>query len=108
MTANPLFGVVAPGRPAIFDFQPVNETKAITVLQDPSSITEVTFFLLAGNVIPDGFGAMLYYSIPPFTNWETLGAISPSKPSGIFRTGWSTKEELIGCPIVQLGVALEQ
>ena len=55
-----LFGIVVPGRPVVTDFQPISETKAVTLLQNPSLITEVTFFLL--QPCPQGFGAMLYYS----------------------------------------------
>lgn len=107
MMAAPLFGVVIPGRPPIFDFQPLNETKAITILQQPATIAEITFFLLPSSPIPLNHGAILYYAIEPYSNWEVLGSVSPQKPSGIFRTGWSTKAELVGCPVVQLGVALE-
>ena len=103
----PLFGVVFPGRAPIFDFQPVNETKAVALLNSPASITEITFFLLPTTPISPDFGAILYYAVPPFTQWEVIGAVSPKKPSGIFRTGWSTNEEVAGSPVVQLGVALE-
>ena len=104
---SPLFGVVIPGRPPIFDFQPVDSRKAITIVDHPTVVSEITFFLLPSSPIPPGFGAILYYATPPFQSWEVLGSVSPLKPSGIFRTGWSTKEHLIGCPIIQLGVAIE-
>lgn len=106
--STPLFGVVIPGRPAIFDFQLVDATKAVTIVEQPTTVTEITFFLLPSCPIPAGFGAILYVAVPPFQHWEVLGAVSPLKPSGIFRTGWSTKENLAGCPVVQLGVAIEQ
>mmetsp|Transcript_7560 Transcript_7560/g.7654 ORF Transcript_7560/g.7654 Transcript_7560/m.7654 type:complete len:182 (-) Transcript_7560:1811-2356(-) len=106
MTA-PLFGLVIPGRSPVFDFQIVNETKATTLVEQPQSITEITFFLLPSSPIPVGYGAILYYAIHPFTSWEVLGSVTLQKPSGIFRTGWSTKEDVVGCPMVQLGVALE-
>ena len=54
-----------------------------------------------------GCGAVLYYSPPPFTGWELLGSVSPDKQSGTFRTGWTTKEDMKGCPMVQLGVSVE-
>ena len=101
-----LFGVVVPGRPLITEFRPLTATKAVTVLEQPSSITEITFFLLPTSPIPPGCGAILYYSVD-LVGWEVLGAIYPAKPSGVFRTGWSTKEELAGCPSVYLGVSLE-
>ena len=90
MSAAPLFGIVVPGRPPIFDFQPVNETKAVAVLNSPASITEITFFLLPTTPISADFGAILYYAVPPFTQWEVIGAVSLQKPSGIFRTGSHT------------------
>eukprot|EP01041_Mallomonas_annulata_P006767 gene6767-13713_t len=107
MTSVPFFGVVAPGRPVITDFRPIDETKCVVEFIDPTSITELTFFMLPSSPVPPGFGAVLYYSVPPFQQWEIIGAISPEKPSGIFRTSWATKEDMIGCPLVQLGVSLE-
>jgi len=64
--------------------------------------------MLPTTQLPYGYGAILYYSIPPFHNWEIIGAVHSSKQSGIFRTGWTTKEEMVGCPIVQLGVSIER
>ena len=105
---QPLFGVVAAGRPVMTEFQTLDETKAVTWLQDPTSVAELTFFLLPTTPVPPGHGAILYYAAPPsFDSWVMLGAISPEKPSGVFRTGWPTNESLVGCPCVQLGVALE-
>ena len=102
-----LFGVVVPGRPVMTDFQPVNETKCSAILEDPCSCNELVFFLLPSTPIPPGYGAILYFSIAPFTEWELIGSIWPQKPSGVFRTGWATNESMVGCGMVQLGVALE-
>lgn len=70
-------------------------------------MTDLTFFMLPSTPIPPGFGGVLYYSKPPFTDWELLGCVSPEKPSGVFRTGWTTKEDMVGCGVVQLGVSIE-
>mmetsp|Transcript_6860 Transcript_6860/g.14891 ORF Transcript_6860/g.14891 Transcript_6860/m.14891 type:complete len:203 (+) Transcript_6860:29-637(+) len=102
-----LFGVVVPGRPLITEFQALDSTKAATLLENPGGVTEITFFLLPTTPVPPGFGAILYYSVPPFQNWTILGSVYPAKPSGIFRTKWSTDEEVRGCSVVQLGVSLE-
>eukprot|EP00428_Durinskia_dybowskii_P065411 CAMPEP_0170386398 /NCGR_PEP_ID=MMETSP0117_2-20130122/17013_1 /TAXON_ID=400756 /ORGANISM="Durinskia baltica, Strain CSIRO CS-38" /LENGTH=163 /DNA_ID=CAMNT_0010642217 /DNA_START=87 /DNA_END=575 /DNA_ORIENTATION=+ len=107
MTSQQLFGVVIPGRPVITDFQVVDATKAMAVIEQPATVTELTFFLLPTTVIPPGYGAILYYSVPPFQNWILIGSIDPSKPSGIFRTNWATNEEVRNCPALQLGVSLE-
>lgn len=49
--------------------------------------------------------AVLYYSLPPFVNWEVLGAITMEKPSGVFRTGWTTMDGMTS--VLQLGVSVE-
>lgn len=73
----------------------------------PTEVNEITFFMLPTTPIPAGYGAVLYYSVPPFTSWMVIGAITPDKQSGTFRTGWTTSEAMRGCPIVHLGVSLE-
>jgi hypothetical protein len=85
----------------------IDNAKWVIELVNPVPVSEITFFLLPNAPIPPGYGAALYYSVPPFQNWEVLGCVFPDKPSGIFRTGWSTKEDMIGCPVVQLGVSIE-
>jgi len=107
LATAPLFGVVVPGRPLVTDFHPLDATKAVSILDYPLSVTEITFFLLPTTPVPPGYGAILYYAVPPCDTWQILGAISPDKPSGTFRTGWSTKESMVGVERVQLGVALE-
>ena len=92
----------------MFDFRPVDSTKAVAVLEAPSTVPEIAFFLLASTPIPPGHGAILYYAVPPhFVDWVILGSVSPLKPSAIFRTGFPNNEQLAGCTAVQLGVALE-
>lgn len=107
MASQPLFGVVIPGRPLITEFQQIDATKAVTMVQYPSMVTEITFFLLPSTLIPPGYGAILYYATPPFQNWVLLGSVDPSKPSGTFRTGWSAIEEVKCAEFVQIGVSLE-
>lgn len=103
----PLFGLVIPGRPVITEFQTIDPTKAITIVEQPATVAEITFFLLPTTPIPPGYGAILYYAVPPFNNWVCIGAVDVSKPSGTFRTGWATHDEVRHCPVIQLGVSLE-
>lgn len=107
MATAPLFGIVIPGRPLHADFQLIDNTKAITMVPYPTAVSEITFFLFPSTIIPPNYGAILYYSIPPFQQWELLGSIDPEKPSGVFRTGWATMEEMQNVEMVQIGVSLE-
>ncbi len=108
MAANqPLFGLVIPGRPVITEFQLLDSMKAMTIVEQPATVADITFFLLPSTPIPPGYGAILYYATPPFNSWVLIGSVDPSKPSGVFRTGWATHDEVRHCPVVQLGVSLE-
>lgn len=100
------FGVVIPGRPIFTDFTPFSADKAGVVIPEPQSISEIVFFLLPSSPVPIEHGAVLYFSTDQ-THWELLGNVSHAKPSGVFRTGWSTREELTGCPLIYLAVSLE-
>lgn len=38
---------------------------------------------------------------------EVLGAVAAAKPSGVFRTGWPTNDQMRSCGVAQLGVSIE-
>lgn len=101
------FGIIVPGRFPITDFTAINQTTCVCEIPEPGTIPEVTFYMQpdALSMIPSGFGAVLYYC----TGSENvlLGSIFAEKPSGTFRTGWSTNEDMIGVASVQMGVIIE-
>ena len=105
--SQPLFGLVIPGRPIISDFNVVDSTKAVVLIEQPYTINEITFFLLPNAPIPIGYGAILYWSLPPFSSWTMIGAVWSEKPSGIFRTGLTTNDEVRNHSMIQIGVSLE-
>mmetsp|Transcript_31521 Transcript_31521/g.101215 ORF Transcript_31521/g.101215 Transcript_31521/m.101215 type:complete len:189 (+) Transcript_31521:552-1118(+) len=96
------FGVVIPGRPVLVEFEMIESTKSVATIVNPGEINEMCFFLLPGVVLPPNASAVLYYTVDG-VGWTALGAISPEKPSGIFRTPWHAHVE----GAVQLGVSLE-
>eukprot|EP00584_Thalassiosira_punctigera_P002498 CAMPEP_0172539882 /NCGR_PEP_ID=MMETSP1067-20121228/10996_1 /TAXON_ID=265564 ORGANISM="Thalassiosira punctigera, Strain Tpunct2005C2" /NCGR_SAMPLE_ID=MMETSP1067 /ASSEMBLY_ACC=CAM_ASM_000444 /LENGTH=219 /DNA_ID=CAMNT_0013325633 /DNA_START=72 /DNA_END=731 /DNA_ORIENTATION=- len=113
-----VLGVIIPGGVVRTDFIPSDPsgtkfTLALTGIsgKDISSVSELVFFLLPGVTLPQNHGAMLYWQIvstpasnnmssTPFTaastttEFELVGAIANHRPSGAFRTGWSTNETL--------------
>lgn len=52
--------------------------------------------------------AVLYFSVPPFENWQLLGTVFAEKPSAILRTSWSTNPEIANQSVVQLGISIER
>uniref|UniRef100_A0A7S1Z8Y4 Hikeshi-like domain-containing protein n=1 Tax=Trieres chinensis TaxID=1514140 RepID=A0A7S1Z8Y4_TRICV len=122
-----LFGVVLPGSAVRTDFLPDGTGQKFTLALSGlpphvvSATADLVFFFLPGAVqaIPPGHGAMLYWQAASSatgdaTGFELLGAITPDRPSGIFRTGWSTHEALVGMlskmgmgMVITLGVSVE-
>ena len=136
-----VLGVLIPGGVVRTDFiaSDPSGTKFTLALsgitgKDIASVSELIFFLLPGVSLPQDHGAMLFWQIvsspsamsnpmtsTPFSNgtsttteFELVGAISNQKPSGAFRTGWSTNETLstaLNSPTsnvtINLGVSIE-
>eukprot|EP00547_Thalassionema_nitzschioides_P001678 CAMPEP_0194212434 /NCGR_PEP_ID=MMETSP0156-20130528/12314_1 /TAXON_ID=33649 /ORGANISM="Thalassionema nitzschioides, Strain L26-B" /LENGTH=205 /DNA_ID=CAMNT_0038940259 /DNA_START=93 /DNA_END=710 /DNA_ORIENTATION=+ len=115
-------GICVPGGPVRIDFVQTSQTKLTLTLNAPgdlpipiSSVSDLVCFLLPGAPIPPTHGLLVYWQVvtPAFsTGFELLGALTPSQPSGVFRTNWSQHEEICnqvgtsGARIV-LGVSME-
>lgn len=112
--AQNIFGLIVPGQQVITDFVPTDNTGLKFLLSipfavvnsNPMCIADLVIFLLPGISLPTDSGALIYWSAAPFntnthlgpttaTGFELIGALTPTKPSGVFRTGWSTNESLI-------------
>ena len=91
-----LFGLVIPGRMVMNQFQQISTDRFALNAEYPQGIEEITFFFLpsAAQLIPLNYGAVLYYSFPPFNSWEIIGSITPNRPSGNFRTKFTSRPEL--------------
>lgn len=122
MSQGQVLGVLIPGGVVRTDFVPSDPsgTKFTLALsgitgRDIASVSELVFFLLPGVSLPQDHGAIIFWQIvstpssansnsmssTPFTRtgtttteFELVGAISNTKPSGAFRTGWATNETL--------------
>ena len=107
-----MFGLVVPGSPVMTQFVASDTTgnrftmqlPPITVATATASIPDVVFFFLPDAPIPPSHGAMLYWQATTTTatnhntvstGFELLGSISPSSPSAVLRTGWSTNESFL-------------
>ena len=55
----------------------------------------------------DPTGLAIYFSVPPFQDWEFLTALSNAKPSAIVNAGWSLNPLTSQSPLVRLGVTIE-
>lgn len=107
-------GFIVPDGPVRTDFVPSDKTGTKLTLQlncpgdlpSPlASVTELVCFLAPNCPLPAEHGVMIYFQIsgapsqpgaqPPATGFELLGSLTPSRPSAVFRTGWSEHEQLL-------------
>lgn len=129
-----LFGIVAPGCPVRTDFVPADPsglkfTLSLNLPVQPAFVSDLVFFFLPGALesLPPQHGALLYWQattattgspmpLTETTGFDLLGAISPDRPSGIFRTGWGTHDMLAAHAaspntnvsiVITLGVSIE-
>ncbi|KAK8809838.1 hypothetical protein WA158_000781 [Blastocystis sp. Blastoise] len=105
MSIDVPFGLIVPGLPLITSFQQADERKFITQLPSPSNILELGFFMNPNCQLPN-YCVVLYYSFPPFQDWEVLATVTPNCPTAIFRTGWKAKN-INNVELVQVGVSFE-
>lgn len=119
--ATQIFGLIVPGRNVLTNFVPTDLTgtkftmtlnfSCATDTDSPLSVPDLVFFLLPNINLPEQSGAVLYWSATAATptndgsgmngstssssGFELLGALTPSKTSGVFRTGWASHEALL-------------
>jgi len=71
-------------------------------LASPGTAAELTAFLLPGISLPADRGVVIYWAVPPFVTFSTLGVLHAGKPSAVFRTGWPTNPEVASQAVVQV------
>mmetsp|Transcript_12796 Transcript_12796/g.23252 ORF Transcript_12796/g.23252 Transcript_12796/m.23252 type:complete len:183 (-) Transcript_12796:265-813(-) len=101
-----MFACVFPGRPISTEFKQVSENRFLLGVPKPAQIREFAITILQPNKIPEGYGVTVYFSLPPFRDWQYIGAISKQMPSQIFSVPWrgTIPNSVEG---VQLGASIE-
>ena len=104
------FGLIIPGKNVQMNFTPADAsgTKLTLLLpflngETPTFVSDLVLFLLPNMTLPPDQAAMVYWSAAslnpqsssPKSEFQLLGALTPTKPSAVFRTGWSTHQTLL-------------
>ncbi|XP_026193605.1 uncharacterized protein LOC34624350 [Cyclospora cayetanensis] len=115
LTMNPI-GVIIPGSPCSFPQQLEGDTKWLI---DVKPAPDVMCFLTQENQLPPEMGIGIYFSLPPFANWEArfflccflrfqfMGVLTNNHPSVLLSTGWNLLPEAQQAAGVRLGFLLE-
>jgi len=72
-----MIGLLVPGCGIIKGGQILSEIFVIDV-NEPKNINDIGLFL--NEPVPDGFGAALYYSCPPYETTQFIGAVANERP----------------------------
>jgi hypothetical protein len=125
------FGLILPGKNVQMNFTQADAsgTKFTLLLpfigahETPTKVSDLVLFLLPNMNLPSDQAAMVYWSATslnpqnssPTSEFQLLGALTPTKPSAVFRTGWSTHQTLLDliesssqCGVqITVGISLE-
>jgi len=93
------FLIILPGLPPITNFQCTNSIYHIDI-PNPTAIPSVCLTLTT--TLPDNIALGFYYSVPPYTDLQYLGAVSNGRPSDIFSTGFPLRPEIANLQTVKL------
>ena len=100
-----MIGVIIPGSPIITG-GPLTSTNVAIDIQNPRIINNITLFQT--EALPDGTGAALYYSTPPYESLQFIGCVCNIRPSDIFYTGWSLNPNVNMFQQIKLCVKLDK
>jgi protein Hikeshi len=81
-----MFGLLVSGRPLITEGTTVSPTQLAFSIPASPPFNHLVVFLLPGSIIPEDQCAAVYVQVTPSSGFRLLGALSPAKPSAIFRT----------------------
>lgn len=93
------FTIILPGQAPITNFQCDNGIYHTDIV-NPHTVANVCLTLTCE--MPCNMALALYYSQPPYTELQYLGAVSNARPSDIFSTGFPLRPEISGLPTVKL------
>ena len=99
-----MIGIVIPGMPIITG-GPLSQTNVVADVNNPATINNITLFQTES--LPNGYGAGLYFSVPPFDSLEFIGCVANQRPSDIFYTSWSLNPRVNCCQQIKICVKLE-
>ena len=100
-----MIGIIIPGLNAI-NGGPITKNMIVLDVIDPKNINNIGLFLQ--EAIPEGYGAAMYFSTPPYENLQFIGCVANQRTSDIFYTGWSLNSEVNCHSSIKLCVKLEE
>ena len=100
-----MIGVIIPGSPIITG-GPLTSTNVAIDIQNPRIINNITLFQT--EALPDGTGAAIYYSTPPYESLQFIGCVCNIRPSDVFYTGWSLNPNVNMFQQIKLCVKLDK
>jgi len=100
--------VLAAGRLVQTNHKQVSANKIVFSLDNAQQIHSLAVFLTGVQPLPQGTGAAIHVSWPPYSSWDYLGIIANNKPSAIFKVTQQSVDQHIQAQnvILQLGIEI--
>jgi len=72
-----MIGVLVPGC-GIIGGGPITQDVFVIDINEPRNINDIGVFI--NEALPDGFGAAMYYSSPPYETTQFIGCVANERP----------------------------
>ena len=72
-----MIGVLVPGC-GIITSQSLTQEVFIVDINQPKNINDIGLFI--SSALPEGYGAAMYYSCPPYETTQFIGAVANERP----------------------------
>mmetsp|Transcript_3626 Transcript_3626/g.4489 ORF Transcript_3626/g.4489 Transcript_3626/m.4489 type:complete len:183 (-) Transcript_3626:231-779(-) len=105
MQSGHIFACVISGRPLTTAFKQKSNNRFVLDVPRPSTVSEFSISML--KPLPKSCGATIYFCLPPYKDWQYLGAITVDHPSQIYNAPWrgTIPDSTEG---VQIGISIEK
>jgi len=103
------FVVTIPGKAMITSCIKISNDKYLFNLNIyPITIKSLCISILNLNNLPNNMGFVIFYSLPPYNNWEYLGCIHNEYPSIIINSPeWLLFKNISQCQSIRIGIEIK-
>lgn len=104
---NNAFAIMCPGRELNTNCLKISNDKYIMEINNPGLIKSFGISILNANQLPNNIGFAIYYSLPPFNQFEFVGVLHNEYCSTIIESPWKHLKGITGCQVVRIGFELK-
>ena len=105
---NNAFAIMVSGESLNRNCLKISDDKYIMEINKPGLVKSFGISILNANELPDNLGFAIYFSLPPFNQFDFVGVIHNEYPSTIVESPWNDRKGITACDVVRIGFELKE